>query len=433
MRLFKSLRPLLLTALTLGSSMTMSYDIVERATLIDDRFKTMEMMRPFGHDFVLPDLNATISTNILDLQDAVKEIDNLNFDDNETQQAIDSINNSLNEFFNKEQVLRANFGFQVPIFSFTAGDFNIKPRIKTNFNLIAVLTPRTEKLSFTDVVNNLDQIPAELRSALADCISGLDSTDDGKDLLDPANGCVTQAQANQIKEAYDITELKFDTQVLTGTNDIPLIDTYVKADLRAGLWFDYEKDTKDWFGTFGLYALGRADLKVKADAALLLAGAGDTEVSNNMLLNAVIDYRLGYRYENYSFQGSVEELKLTELSREEEGRAPAYGTDALLRFHADALYELSFLKIKPFLGTHKRGDYGFGDGFYAGADTSFHFWEDRIGMTIRTMVDQEHFTLGLNTKLWVMFIDLNGKFAVKDEIDGFKVNNYYYANIRFFF
>ena len=429
MKLFKSLKSLVLAAAALGASSTMSYDIVKRAKLIDDRFKTMESLRDYGHNFVLPDLNVAISADVFDIVDAADDIDKLTFSSNETDQAITEINTILDEFYDKEKVLRANVGFGVPIFSFDAFGINFKPRVNTNVNLIAVLTPRTEKLDFADVINNLDQLPAEIRSKLSSCIS---SRTDGDDLLDPANGCVTAQEAQKIKDAYNIEEFIYDTQVLTGTNDIPLIDTYVKADAKLGVWFDYEKD-KEWFGTFGLYMLGRADLKVQADSTLLLAGAGDLEPSNNMTLNTMIDYKIGYKYENFTFSGSVEELKLAELSNEEEGLEPAFGTSALLRFHADALYELSVFKVKPFLGSHARSGYGFGDGYYIGADSSFHFWEDRLGVTVRTMVDKEHFTLGLNAKLWFMFLDLNGKFAMTDEVDNIKVSNYYYANLRFFF
>ncbi len=429
MKLFKSFKTLMLAAVTLGSSSAWSYDIVKRAKLIDDRFGTMEMMRPYGHNFVIPDFNAAISADVFDIVDAADDIDNLTFNDNQTEQAVTEINRILNDFYNKEKVLRTNVGFGFPIFSFNAFGLDIKPRVNTNLNILAVLTPRTEKLSFTNVINNLDQIPADLRSKLAGCLGGLD---DGDDILDPANECVTAKESQLIKDSYNIEKLPYDTQVLTGTNDIPLIDTYVKADLDLGVWFDYEKD-KEWFGTLGFYLLGRADLKVQADSTLLLAGAGDLDTSNNMVMNAVIDYKLGYKYKNFTFSGSIEELKLAEISKEEESLEPSFGDDPLFRFHADALYELSVIKLKPFIGSHARSGYGLGDGYYIGADTSYHFWDDRIGLTVRTMIDKEHFTLGLNSKLWFMHLGLNGKFAMTDKVDDIEVSNYYYANLRFFF
>ena len=86
-----------------------------------------------------------------------------------------------------------------------------------------------------------------------------------------------------------------------------------------------------------------------------------------------------------------------------------------------------------YIGSHARSGYGFGDAYYLGSDFSMFAFEDRLGLVIKTQIDKEHATLGLKAKVWLAYVDLSGKFAIKDGVDGAKVSNSYTANIRFFF
>ncbi len=403
-----------------------AYDIVDRAKLIDDRFKTLEMMSPWGHNFVIPDINAAVSADVTDLKDVAEDIDDI--DTGNTTDDVAAINDLLDDFYDKEKMLRLNFGLGFPIFSFSAYGVDFKPRFNLQAGLFAVLTPQKETLSYTDVISNLELIPADLRDQIIDCLDGLS---DGDDILDPANGCVSAQEAQLIKDEYEITELEYDTEVINGTEEVPLIDIYAKVEAKAGLWFDYEKDQK-WFGTFGLYALGRVDIYKRADTALLLAGAGDLDPADNKQVNLAFDYKLGYRHKNYSFFAALEEVKIAEMASEDEADLN-FGDDMLIRLHAMSEWEFSIVKIYPYIGTHSRSGYGLGDAYYIGSDFALYTWEDRLGLIFKTQLDKEHATLGLKAKLWLAHLDLSGKFAIKDNVDGIKVSNSYSANIRFFF
>lgn len=407
-----------------------AYNIVDRARLIDDKFKTLEMMKPYGHNF-FTDINATVSTDTMDLRDDADKIENI--DSGNTDDDIDQVNTILRPYYNQEQVLRANVNFGIPLFSFEAMGVSFEPNFRFGGGLLAVLTPQSEQSTLTTLIDNLDQVPVEVRSSLKSCLNALGPADDGKDLLVLCvqNGSVTQAQVDQLKDVYGVTKVPYSRSLATSTQETPFIDVYAKIEAKAGLWFDYEKG-ENFFGTVGLYGLGRLDIRKRADALLLLGGGASLDVADNRQINAALDYRFGYRVKNYTVFAAVEELKLAEVSSEDLG-APAFGSSALIRTHAQADYSLGVVKLSPYLGFHKRSGYGLDDGLYIGADTTLQAWEQRLGLTVKTQLDKEHLTLGALARLWIAHVDLTAKFAVKDNLDGVKLANYYAANLRFFF
>lgn len=411
------------------SQAVLSYDIVDRAKLIDDRFKIQEILRPFGHNFYL-DINAAATTEIQDLIDDADKIGDLN--SGNTQTDLNQANTILEKYYDKEQVLRARFGFGIPIFSFTAFDINVKPNLRVDGGLMAVLTPQKDNVSFTDIlkqIGNIDGVPQEAITKFTSCISGLGAGDDGKNLIEICS--LTPQEKAALKDA-GIEEIPFIFSIASVSQDVPSIDVYAKIEAKAGLWFDYTKG-EHFFGTLGLYGLGRIDVKKSANAALLLGGGAGLDVTENTLINAALDYKLGYKNSNYSTYLSVEELKLSEISSEDNGATPDFGTDPLLRLHAQADYNVSVFKMSPYVGVHKRSGYGLSDGMYAGANWGLFVWDDRVGLNINTGLDKEHLTLGFRAKLWLMHLDLTGKFAVTSKVDDIKVSNYYSANFRLFF
>lgn len=417
-----------LSLLGLISVNATAYNIVDRAKLIDDRFKTQEMLRPLGHDFII-DFSGAMTTDVMDLKDdadKIGEIDSGNIDDD-----IAKANTILEKFYDKEQVLRAKLDFGIPLFSFSAFDVNFKPNFRFGGGVVAVLTPKKVKTTLTTIIANLDQVPSQIRDAVLTCIQTPPA--DGTDLLVYCvqQNAITQAQAEQIKETYNVNKIPYSTTLANTSTDTPEIDIYAKVEAKAGLWFDYTKG-EHFFGTFGLYGLGRLDIKKSADALILLGGGGNIDVAENTLINTAIDYRFGYRNSNYSAFFAVEELKLAEISSEDDGK-PVYGSDPLIRLHAQADYRLGVFKLTPFTGFHARSGYGVGDGLYLGADWGMFVWGDRLGLNFRTQADKEHFTLGARAKLWLIHLDLEGKFALTDKVDDVEVSNYYSANFRFFF
>jgi hypothetical protein len=419
----------LASTFALSALTTNAYNIVDRAKLTDDRFKTLEMTRAPGHDFYI-NVVGWMSSEIMDLADDADKIGDI--DNGDTSQDLAEMNTLLEKYYGKEQVLRANVGFGFPIFSFDAYGVKFEPNVRVDASMMAMMTPQKDNLSLTTIIAELDQIPQEVRSSLKGCLDNVAMVD-GDNLLVKCNPTyISDIEVQQIKDAYGVDEIPYIASIATASQDVPAIDIYAKGEVKAGLWFDYTKD-KHFFGTFGLYALGRMDIKKRADAVLLLGGGGNMDFADNTLVNAVFDYKFGYKNSNYSVAASVEEMKIAELSKSEDGEPLNFGDDALFRLHAQADYKPSVFKLSPYAGFHTRSGYGVGDAYYLGADWGMYFLEERLGLNIKTQIDKEHFTLGARAKFWIIHADVTGKFPITSEIDGTKVSGYYGANLRIFF
>jgi len=416
-------------AMTLfGVQAANAYDLIKRTKLIDDRFKTQEMLRPFGHDFLL-DVSAAITSDVQDLIDDADKIGKLT---GTTQQQVDQANTILTKYYNTEQTIRARVNLGVPIFSFSLFGIRWQPNLRVDAGLIAVINPKKESITFTSLIDNLDQIPASVRTAIKGC--SLTGLSDGDDIIAHCvtQGAITQAEADFLKSAYKISKIPYLASIVNSSSDLPVFDNYIKADAKVGLQFDYTKDNH-WFGNLGINALARADLHKKLDATLLIAGGGNIDMGEpNTQVVTAVDYRLGYKNANYSTFFAIEEMKLATMS-DKPGRSPSYGFNPLIRLHAQADFRLWFLSATPFIGSHARSGYGFGDAYYLGSDWGAHVWGDRLGLVLRTQVDKEHLTLALRLKLWIMQLEVTSQSPLKNEVDGAKVSGLYMANLRFFF
>ncbi|OIQ15972.1 MAG: hypothetical protein BM556_16900 [Bacteriovorax sp. MedPE-SWde] len=422
-------------ALASVTSTVAAYDIVERATLVDDRFKTLEMTRPIGHDFYF-NVAGYISPETLDLKDDADKAGKVDTGDTATD--ITEINKILEKYYDKEQIVRANVGFGFPLPSFSAFDAAIKPNFRVDAGLFAMLTPEQDKISLAKLINNLDQIDPALQSQLSSCLA--DASDgsnpqasNGDDLIVFCvdNGYATQAEADLLKDTYGIDSIPYNSTYANTSVDGAAVDIYAKAEIKAGFFNTYTHGDH-FFGDFNLYALGRIDIKKRADAILLLGGGGGFDYAENGLVNIVTDYMFGYKNSNYKVKAGIEEMKIAEMSKSDKGTLN-FGDSALFRVHGQADYRLSFFKLSPYAGFHTRSGYGLGDSYYLGADWGMYAWEDRLGLNLKTQMDKEHITLGFRAKIWFMHADLTGKFPITAEMDGIKVSTYYGGNIRFFF
>lgn len=426
-QVFKKVSSALITAVVIGTTVN-AYDIVERATLADDRYKTLELSRDLGHDFFI-DFKGYVSGEAMDLGDDAKKISDV--DTTNSTAAIAEINTLLGKYYDKEQIIRANFGLGFPLFSFNAYGTKFKPNFRVEGGLFAMLTPRKDLISMTTVISNLDQIPAAYRTALTSCLTAESPWTDGENILDTCSPTyISNTQVAFIKETYGITNLPYQNALNTAI-EAPSIDIYAKVEAKAGLFFDYKRG-KHWFGKIGLYGLGRTDIKKKANAVLLLGGGSELDYADNTLINLALDYRLGYKNSNYSVFAALEEVKLMEMSKSDEGDLN-FGSDMIARLHAQADYNVSIFKMSPYFGLHARSAYSIMDSYYFGADWGMFTWEDRLGLNLKTQIDKEHFTLGARAKIWIMHADLTAKLPLGGDVDGIKPTANYGANIRFFF
>ena len=411
-----------------------AYDKVGRAKLLDDRLKTHEMMRPIGHDFFI-DIQGAVSTGLFDLID---EIDTFSASDStaSTEQQITDISTKLEPHMDKETFVRAKVGLGFPIFSFSAFGARIKPNFRAHIGLLALLKPDLGSLSLTDMIDNMEEIPAEVRAALNACLLS-ESFSDGDDLIAGcvAGGHISQVQADFIKQQYGIDKFPYIATAVNTSIPVPILESYLMVDAKAGFFVDFTYGKK-WFGHVNVIGFGKADFGPTVDASKLIGGGGGISIKEpSYVYNLGLDLKLGYKFSRYSFFGALEEVKLVELSKDQDGSGKTlYGSPMLIRGHGSAKYKVLFATLEPFVGFHVRDGYGIGDGLYVGGDASTYFFGNRLGVKGRLMFDVEHISIMTRFKLWIMHLELMAKLAMKDKVnDDVKSTSQYSANLRIFF
>ena len=410
MKLTKSL---IAGLLVLSTQTVQAYSVVDRFKLIDDKFKTDQMLNDFGHDFLF-DINASLNKNVTNVIKDVKDANDLT-----------SAQNILTKYDRTEQTIRLNLNIGFPLPRFTAFGVTVIPNIRVNANVGTNIGIRSETLTPAMLLElvNID-LPTELKNKiLATTYTG------GQDLLknDVCNSlsdasAQTLCFANQNKYFYP-----------TNTN-APNLLLFAKVDARAGLYNQYTYG-EHFFGNFNLYALSRTDVFQRINANMIANG---TEIElpkkKNTEMAAMADYNLGYKNSNYTVSLGVEDLKLVKLKEKEAGAKDLnYGYDPLIRLHADASYRFTALSLQPFAGVHKRSGYGFADGVYVGATAGAHVWGDRLGLALRGMLDKQYLTINPRIKLWLMQLEYSLKNPVKSTDGDVNLSAIHSIAFRLFF
>ena len=114
MKRMKSL--LAISTVALLSQSLSAYDVVNRYKIIDDKLKTEQMLRPYGHDFLI-DIGAGINKNV---SSVVKDIS-----DSSKGGTLASAQNVLLKYDKTEQTVKVNLAVGIPIFSFSAWDLKV--------------------------------------------------------------------------------------------------------------------------------------------------------------------------------------------------------------------------------------------------------------------------------------------------------------------
>lgn len=396
-----------------------AYNIVDRFQLLEDKFRTQEMLRPLEHDFII-DITALANTDVMDFVD---EADAVSKGEESTQ--LSRAQAFLRQYDKTEQNLRVGLNLGIPIFSFTAFGVKIKPSIRASGNLGFLMGIQTSNLTTAQALEYVgNDIDANLKTALQSCnFSGITA---GADIVQYAiDNCLTPAQ--DVVAASYVNKYFYPTDTT-----VPDIYNYIKGEARVGLNFDYIYD-EHFFGTFSLYGLGRADYALRVSANTLQNNSDALELPDtlNTTVNAAIDYKLGYKNGNLLGFVALEDVKLARMSdKEQEAGQLLYGEDMLIRLHGEYLYKYSLFSVKPFVGLHKRSSYGLGEGYYLGADLGAHVWNDRIGLRMRGMIDSEHFTISPMMKLWLIHVEYMLKQPMSSNVDGIKPSTIHSLNFR---
>lgn len=419
-----------LTALPLSSAIA-EYKILDRAKLVEDRLNTLDYTRPIAHDFFI-DIQAQMTSDMLDLQKDSEEISKIN--SGTIEQQIAEANTILEPYYDKEQVIRAKVGLGTPLPSFTAWGAKVKPNFRIHGDVFAMLTPSQQDISLEILIDSLDNVPESLKSIVKNCIGGgYGALTNGESLLNQCrdNTAISQSQYDAIVAEYPgIEKVEYQSNIATTSEKGPAVDVYAKLQGKIGLFNTYEYGDH-FFGNFNLYGLLRQDIQKRADALTMLSES-DFEYAENQTTNMAVDYTFGYTNTNYQVHLGIEELIIADGVKPEDATLN-YGDAALMRLHAQADYKWKYFKITPYLGSHSRSGYSFGDAYYLGTDWAMMSFGDKLGLNFKTQMDKEHYTLGMRMKIWVLHTDLTIKQPRVDKVDGVKVGEFYAANLRIFF
>ena len=392
-----------------------AYEAVDRYILLEDKFKTEEMLRPLKHDFLF-DITAHANRNLLKFTKDIGEIGDLG---GTLTNRIDQAGTILQSYDRTEQTLHAKINLGFPIFGFKVGTFAFDPSIRVGLEFGSNLGVRSLPLT-SDLILQLvgNQIPQAFRTTIATT-----TFLPGEDIMErvcvvrgiPMSACPNTGQ-------YFYPTLA----------SVPLISVFTKLDAKVGLNLPYKG--RYWFGDFNLYGMFRTDFKLLMSADQIARGQSPLEGDDDLKqqIFAIVDYKLGYRKSNYDFFVSIEEFEITRISENiNEAGELNQRIDPLYRFHMNATYRPGLFLLRPFIGVHKRDNYKYKNGAYIGMDVGTLVFNDHLGLLFRGMGDQEHLSLSVQGKLALFHFEYILKTPLKDEIDNVRISTIHSINLRF--
>ncbi|WP_127717383.1 hypothetical protein [Halobacteriovorax sp. HLS] len=406
------------TVLIMGIANTLAtenYDVVKRFKLLEDKFKTMDMLNAPGHDFYL-DIGALVNKNLTGFIDEAKEVD-------KASNALTAAQDFLRKYDKTEQNARLRFGLGFPLPSFTIMGAKIRPSVRTRVGVGVLMGIRSKNFTPADALEFLpSDLDPSIKAVLDSC--NYSSITGGQDLVQYA---VTNCGLDSTLAAPYLNKYYYPNDTT-----VPVIYNYVQGEGRAGLYFDYNYE-ENWFGSFNLYGLGRADLKMIVSDQTL---AGKEEIADfgddlNTTVNLTTDLKFGYKNKSLRTFAAIEEIQLATMTdNEQKAGKVLYGESVLFRLHGEYIYTLSNFDVKAFGGAHHRSGYGLGDGYYLGADLRLHVWEERMKLRFRGMIDGEHFTFAPMLDLWLLRLEYVLKQPLSSEYQGVKPSRLHALNFR---
>ena len=119
------------------------YNIVDRFQILEDKFRTQEMLREFDHSFIL-DIVALANTDVTDFIDEAGDVADFQ---GTNEQKLAEAQRFLRKYDKTEQNLRIGVGFNIPIFSLSAWGIKIKPSSRAGVNLGFLMGIQTSNLT----------------------------------------------------------------------------------------------------------------------------------------------------------------------------------------------------------------------------------------------------------------------------------------------
>ncbi|MBL7664462.1 MAG: hypothetical protein JNM93_04970 [Bacteriovoracaceae bacterium] len=355
---------------------------VNRYWLMNDRFDTDDIMRPYERDIVRINIDGAASA---DFPDFVSDVgDALDADDDAALIAL------ATEYMNTEQFLKADVGVGVWLPGWNMFNTDVLPSLRLEVSA-GNLTTVSETGSAVDLCA-LYNIPAEYCGGTA---------------------------ALGIGDDY--------------------MEMYVQATARAGLNLDFKYDQKWTLDTF-FYGMLRYDALQLLNATDAAGGSVEIEMQPELTetLTGNADISLGFNDGTTRIFAGVSELRLTTIKDKSDNDAVGardlfMGNSPVYRLHAERTFHDVFLfDVIPFAGVHKREQYDLSDGYYGGA--KFIFGWKNLHFAAAGMYDPQYITLTPRLQVWILDIEGNIKIPHEDKDEfGVELARIYGVNLRVHF
>jgi len=386
---------------------------------MDDRFKTMKLLNPYGHDFFL-DLSGYGNLKILDIVDEAKAVNSMKVSQ------IEKYNNAVlfvKKYMDTEYFLKANLSVGVPLFSFWALGTKFVPDFRSDINIGSNISINYEndRLTPETILKYVNGVPDEIKDAI---VARFNSYSGGDDLIN--DDVCTDAGIPLGATCDALKGNAFFPSDLT----LPSVGAFIKADAKTGLLLNFFR--RKFFGYLNLYWRLQYDFLIRKSVESIAWNGKIWDTGNTIPRKSSIgtDFKIGHQFNHFSILGMVEDVELTSMSKVSklnENKNPVY------RLHLDSKLKYSSFGLTPFVGIHKRQGYRIKEGLYGGADIGFYFWQDKISCQFRGMLDSEHFTPLWRIKLWVVLLEYSVKLPIAKKVDEIKTSTLHSLNLRVFF
>ena len=400
-------------------------DIIDRFQLLDDKFRTEELLVPFGHNFIF-DISVTANKNLFDVID---EGEKLSKKKSSNAEKLREAQDFLKKHSDSEQFVRATFNIGLPLPSFSLFEMDIRPNFIMKGSLGALLGLRSQRITADNIEGFLGTgVPPVLRAKLVERFNDIP---EGTDIVlwliqndpDIEDNLVTRSFVGK----YFMPAKAMETAT---------IENYIKSEAKVGFYAHY-KVNSHWDGFFNLYGLGRADFRVRADAQTVYQNSKiltDLPDKFNTTTFLAADYALRYSNKGFHLLLSIEDIEVSKISdNDKKGGKLLFDQGPLLRFHGGHTYDTTHFYLSPFAGVHKRKGYKTHDGLYGGLSVGLKTSSDNIGLYVRSQIDKEHLTLSPHMRLYFMRLGYTLKQPVTSKRNGIKLSAIHSAYLRLFF